>query len=292
MQRMSRWFLLAVLAALSACAPLRPAGISEPVEVWEVDGLDSPESVAYDPGMRVLYVSNINGAPTEKNGAGYISRLCMDGRVLDRHWATGLNAPKGMAVVGERLYVADIDQLVVIDTASGEVVGRYPAPGAKFLNDVAVTGEGDVYVSDMFDDAIYQLSFGKFGLWLKDKALQSPNGLYARRGHLVVAAWGERTEGFDTRVSGSLKTVAYEEKRIVDLTPPLGQLDGVEADGRGRYLVSDWMAGKVYLVGPTGDVRLLLELEQGTADIGYVVEDRLLLVPRMLAGKVTAFRLE
>ena len=44
--------------------------------------------------------------------------------MLEREWATGLDAPKGMALANGQLYVADIDRLVEIDPATGKIVAQ------------------------------------------------------------------------------------------------------------------------------------------------------------------------
>ncbi len=97
----------------------------------------------YVPGDDVYLVSNINGAPLDKDGNGFISRLAPDGSVLDLKWIDGgapgvaLDAPKGMAIAGGVLYVADITELRMFDASSGEPMGSVEVPGSTFLNDVA-----------------------------------------------------------------------------------------------------------------------------------------------------------
>lgn len=124
-------------------------------ELWALDGFLNPESALYDSTRDVIYVSNVNGAPTEKDGAGHISRMTMDGKMQDAEWVTGLNAPKGLVQYENQLFVSDIDRLVSIDVDTGKVSGTWEAEGAKFLNDLTVDESGRVYVSDMITDSIY-----------------------------------------------------------------------------------------------------------------------------------------
>ena len=77
----------------------------------------------------MIYVSNVNGEANAADGNGYISKLSVQGEVQEKEWVTGLNAPKGLALHDGNLYVSDIDELVVIDTASGEITARHEAPG-------------------------------------------------------------------------------------------------------------------------------------------------------------------
>lgn len=262
-------------------------------EVWRLDGFEGPESVVYDSTEEVFYVSNINGNPTEKDGSGYISTVTKDGVLLERKWLDGLNAPKGMAVGGGTLLVADIDELLAIKLSDRSIT-RFVAPGAKFLNDVTVDAKGRVYVSDMMDDAVYRLEDGSFDLWLKSPELEAPNGLLAEPSRIVVGAWGVMTEGFATETPGHLKTISLADQSISSLGSgdPIGNIDGLEADVFGRYLATDWMSGKLYRILPSGEARLLLELDQGSADHTFVWDDNLVVIPMMLSGTLVAYNLE
>ncbi len=277
----------AMLAASSAAA----AG---PSEVWRAEGFSDPESVAHDPTQDVLYVSNVAGEAMAKDGKGFISRLSPDGKIVALEWATGLDAPKGMAVVGERLYVSDIDALVAIDTKSGAIASRWPAAGAKFLNDVAADAEGRVFVSDMMTNRIWLLDGDSFALWLEDARLENPNGLKVAGDKLIVATWGVMAEDFSTTVPGHLLAVDLASKEIADFgdPKPVGNLDGLEPDGAGGWYVSDWMAGGLYHVGPDGRAEQILDLEQGSADIGIIPGDKIVLVPMMMQGTVVAYQVE
>jgi sugar lactone lactonase YvrE len=282
-----RAIAVAVLALLSSA----PAWAAEPVKLWEAGGFAMPESVLWDADKKVLYVSNINGGPADKDGNGYISKLSVDGKLITEKWAIGLDGPKGMALAKGRLYVTDIDRLVVIDTATGKITKTYAAPEARFLNDIALDGDGGVYVSDMMGNALWRLKGTKFQKWLSDAQLENPNGLRIESGRLVMAAWGPMTgQGFATSRPGALKAVTLADGMIRDLTGPIGNLDGLEPDGKGGWLVSDWMKGGVFAIDRKGSVAKILPLPQGSADIGYVVEQKLLLVPMMMDGKVVAYR--
>ncbi|MEE9139479.1 MAG: SMP-30/gluconolactonase/LRE family protein [Alphaproteobacteria bacterium] len=291
---MTRWVsVLGLLAALTGCdeADGERAARVELAPAWELTGFKQPESVVLEPGEGVLYVSNVDGPAGEKDGRGFISKVSLDGRLIERVWLDGLNAPKGLAVASGKLYVSDIDALVEVDLADKSTT-RYEAPQARFLNDVTVDAAGNVYVSDMMDDAIYRLTGDSFGLWLRDEALEAPNGLLAEDGRIVVGSWGVITEGFATEAPGHLKTVSIAERSVASLGDgtPVGNLDGVEADGRGNYFVTDWMAGALLQVAPSGEAVLLLDLDQGSADHEYVAGEGLIVIPMMNDGKLVAYR--
>lgn len=281
-----------ILATALALAAVAPANAQSLEKAWESKGFANPESVLWDNAAKAIYVSNINGTPTDKDGNGYLSKLSPDGKVLADKWVTGLDAPKGMAVSRGKLYVSDIDRLVAVDVKTGKVTKTYAAAGAKFLNDVAIDEEGAVYVSDMLDNAIWRLKSGKFEKWLSDPALEAPNGLKAERGRLVVAAWGPMTgDGFKTSKPGMLKAVSIADGMVRDIGPGFGNLDGLEPDGKGGFLVSDWLNGGVFRTDRQGRARRLLSLDQGSADIGIIPEQKLLLVPMMMHARVVAYRL-
>ena len=129
--------------------------------------------------------------------------------------------------------------------------------------------------------------------WLEDAALENPNGLLAEPDRLVVAAWGKAKEDFSTDVPGHLKAVDYESKKIASLGSgdPVGNLDGVEPDRGGGYLVTDWLSGGLYRIGDDGKAELILDLNQGSADHEFVESENLAVIPMMMDGTVTAYRI-
>ena len=130
--------------------------------MWETPtNLKNPESVAYAPKQNVLFVSNVNGKPDQKDQNGFISKVSpSNGSIIDLNWVTGLNAPKGIAISndGSKLYVSDITDLVQIDTANGKIIKRFNAPGSSFLNDVVSDNKGNIYVSDTITNTLYKLN--------------------------------------------------------------------------------------------------------------------------------------
>jgi DNA-binding beta-propeller fold protein YncE len=280
----------ALLAGVFACA----TAAAEPVKVWEATGLKNPESAVYDADAGAIYVSDVAGAPNAKDGAGFVAKLSPEGEVTDAEWISGLNAPKGMALADGKLYVADIDQLVVVDVARGEVIAKHDALGAKFLNDVAVAGDGRVFVSDMMTNTIWALEGDKFDVWVEDAALENPNGLFPEEGRLVVGSWGVMADDFSTKVPGHMKTVDLATKEIKPLagTEPVGNLDGVEAFGSGGYLVTDWMSGGLLQISADGKAETILDLEPGSADLEVIEEKNLAIIPMMNNGTVTAYEIK
>ncbi|MCA1853583.1 MAG: hypothetical protein LC647_14670, partial [Beggiatoa sp.] len=108
--------------------------------------MQTPESAYYDSESGFLFVSLVAGQPTDKDGNGRIAKLSLDGSVVAADWVTGLNSPKGLRSVGGTLWVADIDEVIGVEIASGRITSRVKPEGAQFLNDVATGPDGTVYV--------------------------------------------------------------------------------------------------------------------------------------------------
>ncbi len=278
--------LLLSAALLSACAtaPSR-------IEPWNTAGMNAPES-AYVEG-NTLYVSQVGmrpgGTPNDKDGNGRISKLSLDGKVIAADWVTGLNSPKGLRSHGGTLWVSDVDELVGIDMASGKIRSRVRIEGASFLNDVACGPDGTVYVSDIMASRIYRVKDGKASILAEGEQLEHPNGLLYENGALVVGGWGKPEADFSTKTPGRLYRLDLATGTKTLITPnPTGNLDGVESDGRGGYIVTDWPAGKVMHVSATGQTRTLRQYKQGTADHAYLPQSSTLIVPQMMENRVFA----
>lgn len=264
------------------------AAAQELEQVWETEALlRVPESVAWDPARHVLYVSNIAGDFQTKDGVGFVSVLTPEGEIRDLEWVDGLNAPKGLAVSGDRLYVADMDELVEIDIPHAKIVARHRPEGAQFLNGIDVAPDGSVYVTDSFAARIYRLRHGEVETWFADPALGGINGIIAEAGRLVSGSFQ----------SGGVWEIDLGTKAVHPLAEGLGAFDGIVSDGEGGYFLSDW-AGRVFasdLSGPEAAPETLLdtrEASKSAADIEYVPSLELLLVPTFGANRVTAYRLK
>jgi streptogramin lyase len=252
-------------------------------------GLLTPESVLHDATADVYLVSNINGAPLTKDGNGFIARLSPDGAVLDLTWIDGaqegveLDAPKGMAIRGDSLFVADIDVVRMFDRRDGSPAGTWPVERATFLNDVAVGPDGTIYVTDSglragpegFEptgtDAVYRFDADGAAVPLvSGEGLGAPNGIATHEGQIVVATFG----------SGRLLLVDAASGSINELpAPPAGSLDGIVVLPDGSYLVSSWEGESVYsFAGDTG-FETAVDSVPAPADIGYDAMRHRVLIP-------------
>jgi hypothetical protein len=261
-------------------------------ELWVLGGFSHPESVELDIPHQVFYVSNVGGAPLDKDGNGFISKMTKDGKLEQLKWIEGLNAPKGMVINGFTLYVSDIDKLVEIDTRTGKITNTYAADGAVFLNDTAVDAAGNVYVSDIAKKKIWQLKDGKMAVWYEKDDLMHPNGLRVINGNkLLVAGWGTgMQDDGSTKVGGNLLTIDLTTKELKNLGSgaPVGNLDGLERDAHGNYLVTDFIAGGLHRINKDGTSELLMDLNTGSADLDVINNGHLAVVPVMLDDNVRA----
>lgn len=251
-------------------------------EIWKTEQkLQTPESVLYYPTDNILFVSNIAGNPTDKDNKGFISKVDLQGNILDLKWVEGISAPKGMAINKGKLYVSNIDELVEIDIAKAKISKRYKAPGATFLNDVAVNRYGTVFVSDMGKNTIWYLQGNKFEIWLASDDLKKPNGLYAEQNHLLIG-----NKDYILKVHYKSKQVAYYIKNT-------GSIDGLVPTGTGAYLISDWV-GNVYKV-EAGKEKLKIfssgDKNINVADIEYIQAKNMLLIPTFFDNRVAAYKL-
>ncbi|MEM7398826.1 MAG: hypothetical protein AAGF48_05200 [Pseudomonadota bacterium] len=286
-----------VALAFAVCAALNvatPAFAQSPTLAWEAKGLAQPEAVLHDPVTDVLFVTNINGPVMQKDGNGFISRLKPDGTILKRDWARGLDAPTGIGLHDRTLYVADVDTLVAISAASGSIEKKYKANGAIFLNDVAVADDGTVYVSDTPMNTIWRLKDNVFEPWLTDDGLNGPNGLLLRDGKLMVASFGRPKSVGQERETAGIFAIDLEDKSVTPIGKPFGNLDGIDEIKPGTYLVTDWADGALFRVDVKGNnakPTKILDLNQGSADLIYVPQKQLVLIPMMLDNTLAAYKL-
>ena len=273
-------------------------------KLWETaNDLKNPESVAYSPKLNVLFVSNVNGKPTEKDQNGFISKVSpANGSIIELNWVTGLNAPKGIALSNNnnRLFVSDLTDVVEIDINTGKIIKRFNAPGSAFLNDVVSDKQGNIYVSDTITNTIYKLDGNNITStlqpWIQSAQLNGPNGLHVdeSKNKLIVASLGKFS-----KPGAGIEVVDLKNKTITPLgkegtTSPFGGLDGIESDPTGeRYYVTDNPAGKLYLVNADGTgYGTLIDLHtQGAADIGFIPSQSTVIIPLMKDNKLAAYKL-
>lgn len=297
--------LLCVLLAVSACAKKEappPPAAAEPERVTVIPGFSTPESVLWSAKEDVWFVSNIDGGPVAKDGNGFISRLTRDGVVDSLRFIAGgrdsvtLNGPKGMALVGDTLWVADIDAVRAFNARTGAPVANVELGSqATFLNDIAVGPDGTLYITDTglgFDaqgqathpgpDRIFALKGRDVSVVAEGDWLGRPNGITwdgANDRFIVVAYGGQQLLGWKPG-AGRADTIA---------TGPGGH-DGVEfADG--ELLVTSWADSSVFSVSASGSRKVVTGVNS-PADIGVDQLRGLVAIPLFLENRVEVWRVK
>ncbi|HEU5059000.1 MAG TPA: hypothetical protein VFU21_20850 [Kofleriaceae bacterium] len=259
-------------------------------QVIKIDGFQTPESVLYDDQADAYLVSNINGTPFDKDDNGFISKVSPppDAKLATPAWIDGknekvtLNAPKGMAFLGDVLYVADIDTVRMFDRKSGEPKGEVKVKGATFLNDVAA-GKDSIYVTDTALDKEFKPGKTQ-GVWqIKgNKATQvakgdlgGPNGVLVQGDDVWVV----------TFASGELYKVGKGGKKEAAEKLPKGQLDGIAAGADGTLYVSSWEGSSVFHGKPGSWTELPLDVK-GPADFALDSKRNVLVVPVFQENRV------
>ena len=293
-----------LLLVLAACAPkdaAKPGEAAAPVRVSTVEGFSTPESVLWDAQQQVWLVSNINGSPVARDGNGFISRLDREGRIDSLYFiqngshAAVLNAPKGMAIAGDTLWVADIDALRGFNRRTGAPVATIEfGARARFLNDVAIAPDGTVYITDTgisFDDKggvshpgpdrIFAVKGRDVSVAVEGAWLAGPNGItwdQANNRFVVVPFLGPALLGWKPG-DATADTIG---------TGP-GQQDGVEVVGS-ETIVTSWTDSTLFAVGQGGN-RKIARAVNSPADIGVDPTRELVAIPLFLENKVEIWKL-
>ena len=283
-----------LFASLISTAATFAADKTPPV-VWSLtQGIQAPESAYYDAKTGFVFLSQIGaGGGKADDGDGWISKLTPDGKMIKNKWVTGLSAPKGIRIHKGTLWVSDITRLVAINIATGKIRKKIEIKDAQFLNDVATGPDGTVYVSDMVAGKVHAHKQGRTSVFAEGPGVEHPNGLLVHRGRLYLGSWGRNLQDdFSTDPLGHLLAIHLRSKKLSVISgKPLGNLDGVEVDGQGGFILTDWRAGKVLHLTGKGKPTTLLTLPAGTADHAYIVKRKLLILPRMKDNTVTAYDL-
>lgn len=251
------------------------------IQKWQTDTLlKVPESVFFDEANKVLYVANIDGAPDGKDGKGSVGKVGLDGKIIAVDWVTGLNAPKGMGLYNNKLYVADLDAVVIIDIKAGKILKRVPIEGAVFLNDITVDKKGVVYISDTRVKKVYKMENEVVSVLVEN--LQGPNGLLSNNGNFYILD------------NGSMLKLEKDKKltKIADGMEP--QTDGLVNVKGQEFIISCW-PGTVYYINADGSKEKLLDTRDqkiNSADIAFDPKTRTVYVPTFFKNSIVAYQLK
>ncbi|SEA52310.1 Uncharacterized conserved protein YurZ, alkylhydroperoxidase/carboxymuconolactone decarboxylase family [Flavobacterium gillisiae] len=252
---------------------------------WELTGFSMPESIVASPTENWLYVSNVN-----KNEKGYISRITKDGKVDNYKWVTGLNNPAGLAFHQDKLYVGDGTELHIIDVKKGKLIESISSKEAMALNDVAISKEGQVFVSDIASGKIFTLENNKLVVWFQTPEIMHPNGLFVDGDSLVIANFGaELSLSLTADKYGSMYKVNLKDKTFSMLKSSyqLGALDGLAVVKDG-YLVTGGTVSDLFFVNDETRKKIGT-FPKGLADIS--IQGNTLYAPILFSDKIESFSL-
>lgn len=298
-------------ATSQAAAPSAGTGGTK---VGTVTGFLAPESVLHDSAQDIYFVSNINGAPLAKDNNGFISRVRPEagtpggaaagaGAIEVLKFIEGgrggvtLNAPKGLAVLGDTLWVADIDVVRAFNARTGAPIDsvKLDSLGAVFLNDIAIAPNGAIYVTDTgirFDDVGNILHPGpdrvfrigpdrKVTVAVRGDTLGRPNGI-------TLDPVGRR---FIIVQFGGKAVMAWKpgDKAPSVIARGVGGYDGVEMIG-GKIVVSSWTDSSITRFDSTQGTKIITGVPS-PADIGYDAKRNRLLIPILTGNRVEIWQL-
>jgi sugar lactone lactonase YvrE len=292
-------FASVVLIVLAACSSARDQAAqvdstaAAPSPVALVEGFATPESAIYDADLDVWFVTNINGVPSEKDNNGFISRMHPGGHVDSLHFIQGgrdgvtLNAPKGTAIVGDTLWVADIDAVRGFDKRTGAAVATVEIPGAVFLNDIAAAPDGSLYVTDTGirieasgmthpgPDRVFRIATDHtVTTELEGEQVATVNGI----------AWDAANSRFILVLFGgpTIQSWLPGTPMADSIAAGPGSHDGVVILDDGRILVSSWADSTVFVAGGPKVVTGM----ESPADIGLDAGRGQIAIPLFNANKV------
>jgi hypothetical protein len=281
LKKMKKHFTLALLLLGTIGMPLLYA--QKLAFKWKTDTLlRCPESVLLDPKTNTLYAANINGKSDGKDGNGFVSQLTTDGKIKKLEWATGLDAPKGMGLVKNTLYVADLTRVVAIDVTTGKISQTFDIEGAQFLNDVTTDEKGNVYISDSSTGKIHRISNGKAEVYFESKDFTRPNGLLALKEGLYIADFG----------TGTLYKLTWD-KQLSKVGDAAQGADGIVELDKDTFIVSSWH-GEIYTLTKKGVAQKILDTKDqklNSADIWYDGKAKTLFIPTFFGNSVSAYSL-
>lgn len=253
--------------------------------IWQTDSLlTTCESVIYDKMSQTIYVANINNGPWEKDNNGFISTINTEGEITALKWIEGISAPKGMGLSNGKLYVNDIDDLVEIDIENRKISNKYTVEDSPQLNDLTVSPDGVVYFSGSNSNTIHKLENGTIGVHSTNPEGKRLNGLLWQKEGVYYADFAESIFGL----------VNNEDHTFKILTKNIGQADGIIRLENGDFITSGWSGQLFYIYAKDWSAIKLLDTKDqsiGAADIDYIPETQILLVPTFFHNRVMAYKL-
>jgi hypothetical protein len=264
--------------------------LATPGEAAQITGLESPHSFVGDQHGKEYYISNVNGDPETRDNNGFITKLDAQGKIVSLKFIQGgvadilLHAPKGMALIGKTLYIADLDQLKGFDKITGKPLLIISFSGISPRGSVSLTGlvaapNGLLYASDQAANSIYRVdptANHRVNLLIHDDRLAGPTGIavHPTTNDLIAVSW-EKGKILEITPEGRLT----ELESNGFLTGRFQNLSGVDFDRWGNMYVSDFTKGKIWRITRDHRFHVIAEYLPAPADISIDRANNLILVP-------------
>lgn len=287
---LSALFILFAMLNFMSCSssddqhPLKLSAVQDSTDIaYTITGLDGPEAVRYDPEQKVYFISNFTGGGNTQDSTGFITKADPEGNILDLHFMTGtdqapLHAPRGMYIIDETLWVADVLGVHGFDKTTGEQTNfiDFTQFEIGFLNDVSGDNEKRLYVTDTGTSVVYRIEDNEPSIFLSDLP-SAPNGitLDPNSGNFLLAPWGGDQVFYTFDQNGEIEEFATLEG---------GNFDGIEFIGK-NLLSASQQDSSIRVYRPMHEM-LLIHTTGRPADIGVNTDQNHIAVPYIALDKV------
>ncbi len=287
-QRIFNWIVVRFAAMLIIMLSFKNA-YSQVAKEWETGSVFlTPESIVFDPLNNCLYVSNFNDKGGFRNKEDKlfdecISKLNIQGEILEFSWIDSLLGPTGLAIYNNKLYIVERDGISIANIDKREIERKILIEGAGFPNDIVIDKNGIAYISDSNNNCIYKIQNGKSEIWYSDSIMNTSNGLFIDNENLLV---GNRGDANLISISLTDKTVKIVARDVSD------NIDGIKKVNN-NYLLS-WRS-ELYTLDSDNKKTILFKSDdekEFLADFEFIEKENLLIIPTLLTNKVIAFKID
>lgn len=247
-------------------------------------------TVAYGSSLLISNFGTEHLNPLNEEGKGYIVKLA-DGKIQKFIGPDGyLSSPKGMAIHKHKLYIADVNKILIYDlnnTASKPSIVPLPDNNA-FANDIAINS-GYAYISVTNTGKIFKLKLETNEL-SEFMTVPGANGLLFNNNSLYIASYPANGITTDDNVIYIIKDI--NQPLLTKFINHPGQYDGL-ALYKTKLFFSNWINGEVGYIDTKTGLRKIIEMNnisiQGPADISIV--NNYLYIPDLPKSQVIKIKL-
>lgn len=185
------------------------------------------ESVEYDLASKRWFTSDDGTSIIQRDSNGVIS-----------YFGSGLKASYGMEVMGNTLFACEGTKIFGYDLTTATQVMQVTVTGSAFLNGLTNDGVSKLYTTCFTNKKIFEIDVSNFAAPTSTEIVSAtgttPNGIVydSLRHRLIFVNWSS---------AAPIKAVDLNGFAVSVLTPTsLGNIDGIDDDGRGHYYISSW----------------------------------------------------